>query len=74
MDLLVFCNQDMTILKCAFIELIRIRWVPLKFLQMLIMGPSRAELRNNTKLQDERAHQNLIKSFVMIKRSASIGK
>ena len=72
MDLLVFCNQDMTILKCALIELIRIRWVPLKFLQMLIMGPSRAELRNNTKLQDERAHQNLIKSFVMIKRSAAL--
>ena len=36
------------------------------------MGPSRAELRNNTKLQDERAHQNLIKSFIMIKRSAAL--
>ena len=59
MDLLVFCNQDMTILKCALIELIRIRWVPLKFLQMLIMGPSRAELRNNTKLQDEQRTRTL---------------
>ena len=53
MDLLVFCNQDMTILKCVLIELIRIHWVSLKFLQMLITGLSQAEPRNNTTMYAE---------------------